>query len=106
MHADQERWHRDDEPGDWACDTDVEQHALGADRLADADHRAERAEQRYPGRRNEVREGRADPVVAAGEIMTYLVRTEDGERGDAVPESIQQDHVHREPHAAHAELRD
>jgi hypothetical protein len=58
-------------------DSDIEENALRVDRRADANERAESAEQR---RGKEVRQAGVDVVVERGEIVAELVRQQDGEQ--------------------------
>ena len=74
--ADEQRRHRDHEPGDRAGDADVEQHPLARNRLADADEGAHRAGQQER-HRDEKRQRRVDVIIAAREIVAELVAAED-----------------------------
>ena len=70
------------EPGDRARHGHVEELALVADLLADADEGAHRPDEGDLGRKgDEVRRRRVDAVAAAHQIVAELVRQEDGQKG-------------------------
>ena len=81
-----------------AGDADVEQHALGRDRLADPDDGAERAEEKR--RRQEEGQAGVDVIIAAGEVMTELVRPEDSDDGDGVRPAVAEEDRAHDPRAA------
>jgi competence protein ComEC len=70
--------HRDQPARERSRGGDVEQGAAVRDGAPDPDHGTERAER--PGTRDEERQGRGDPVVAAGEVVSELVAAEDQEQ--------------------------
>src|ERR1700730_14480263 len=86
-HADYERRHSDGEAGNRTRNTDIEQHAFGPNRFADADERTERARERR-GHGQEERQRRVDVIIAAGEIVAQLMTAENRENRDAVPQTL------------------
>ena len=72
---------RRDESGERSRGADVEKHALGGDRLLDADERAEGAEGEEPGKEHrrgkEDRQRRGEAVAAAHQVVAGLVHAED-----------------------------
>src|SRR5690348_14207964 len=77
--ADGERRQQEYESGKGPCNADIEQHALAEDRGPDADERAQGAGE--GGRRQKVRQARIHPVVQAREVVSELMRQQDGEQG-------------------------
>ena len=75
--ADGQRRQQKYEAGQRPRDADIEQHALGIDRRADADEGAERSHQR---RRQEVRQAGIHAVVQGREVVAELVRQQDGQQ--------------------------
>ena len=95
-HAEKQRRHGHQEPGNRSGNADVEQHPLARNRFANADEGAERAGQRNR-QRQEIRQARVDVIIAAGEIVAEFVGTEDCQDGDAVgPAADQRCGAHRE----------
>src|SRR5690606_6413988 len=79
-----------DETGDRAGDADVEERLLRWERLADADDRAERSGERQR-RGNEVGQRGIDAVIAAREIVSELVRAQNRQQRQRVPQAVEKD---------------
>ena len=89
-HTEQQQRNSDHEAGDRPGNADVEELALARNRLTDANERAEGAEQQLGRRRQEIGKRGVDAVVPARVIVAELVRAEDGQRGCAVPQAVEQ----------------
>ncbi len=80
--ASRQQRHGDDEPGQGPRYRDVEEGAGVRDRFAQANERAERAGERQR-RGEEPRERGVHVVIAAGQVVSQLVRAEDAEHRQA-----------------------
>ena len=76
--AEDERGHGDDEADERAGGADVKECPARADRRANHDEGAERADERWE--RDEERIGGMNVVVAAGEVVAELVDEQDGKQ--------------------------
>ena len=86
---DGQRRQQKDKPGHGSGHADVEQHALGIDRRADANEGAERSRER--GRRQEVRQAGIHAVIHAGDVVAELVSQQDGEQRERERQPLQQE---------------
>ena len=75
--AEDERGHGDDETNERSRGSDVKESAARANRRANHDERTECSDERWKG--NEVRIGRVDVVMTAGEVMAKLMYEQDRE---------------------------
>jgi competence protein ComEC len=73
------------EAGERSRHADVEEGPAVVERRADADHRPEGSEQ--VGARQEKRQGRIDPIVAAGDVVPHFVRAQDADGSQREGES-------------------
>ena len=102
--ADEQRRHRHEESRERARHPHIEDLGLCRQRLADPDHGAKRPE--VPEwHRQKVREGRADPIVAARKVVAELVRRQYRQQGHREPEPLNRQGSHAGHHPPVAELR-
>ena len=84
---------RDEKSCKRPCRADVEQHALGGNRLPNSDERAERAreagERRKRRHRDEERPRRVNLIISTGEIVAELVRAKNRQDRAAIPEPVE-----------------
>ena len=82
-HAVQEKRQRREESGERPRRADVDQHALRADRLLDADERTEcSGEHEEERRRNEIRESGGHAIAPAHRVVSELMHAEDRHQGN------------------------